>query len=106
MVALIVGMLLCVGLALAVVALVAIPARREGRDLLTPKGEEVMAMARERTQDAFDKTGEVLAATKDKVTETVASAAPGGATAGASAATSPAQPKSDGGDEVTARRAS
>jgi hypothetical protein len=106
MVALIVGMLLCVGLALAVVALVAIPARREGRDLLTPKGEEVMAMARERTQDAFDKTGEVLAATKDKVTETVASAAPGGATAGASAATSPAQPKGDGGDEVTARRAS
>ena len=106
MVALIVGMLLCVGLALAVVALVAIPARREGRDLLTPKGEEVMAMARERTHDAFDKTGEVLAATKDKVTETVASAAPGGATAGASAATSPAQPKGDGGDEVTARRAS
>ena len=106
MVALIVGMLLCVGLALAVVALVAIPARREGRDLLTPKGEEVMAMARERTQDAFDKTGEVLAATKDKVTETVASAAPGGATAGASAATSPAQPKGDGGVEVTARRAS
>jgi len=39
MVALIVGMLLCVALALAVVALVAIPARREGRDLLTPKGE-------------------------------------------------------------------
>ena len=106
MVALIVGMLLCVGLALAVVALVAIPARREGRDLLTPKGEEVMAMARERTQDAFDKTGEVLAATKDKVTETVASAAPGGATAGASAATSPAQPKGEGGDDVTARRAS
>ena len=43
-------------------------------------------MARERTQDAFDKSGEVLAATKDKVTETVASAAPGGAAAGASAA--------------------
>ena len=68
-------------------------------------------MARERTQDAFDKTGEVLAATKDKVTETVASAAPGGATAGgatagASAATSPAQPKGEGGGDVTARRAS
>lgn len=116
MVALIVGMLLCVGLALAVVALVAIPARRQGRDLLTPKGEEVMAMARERTQDAFDKTGEVLAATKDKVTETVANAAPGGPTAGGAtvgasgagpaAAASPAQPKSDGGDDVPARRAS
>ncbi len=63
-------------------------------------------MARERTQDAFDKTGEVLVATKDKVTETVASAAPGGATAGgatagAAAGTSPAQPKSEGGDDVT-----
>jgi hypothetical protein len=76
MVALILGMLLCVGLALAVVALVAIPARREGRDLLTPRGEEVVAAARERTQDALDKTGDVISATKDKVSESVASATP------------------------------
>jgi len=76
MVALIVGMLLCVGLALAVVALVAVPARRQGRQVLTPRGEEVVSQARERTQDALDKTGEVLTATKDRVTESVASASP------------------------------
>ena len=46
MVALIVGMLICVGLALAVVGLVAAPARREGRDVLTPRGEEVVAAIR------------------------------------------------------------
>jgi hypothetical protein len=46
MVALIVGMLICIGLALAVVGLVAVPARREGRDVLTPRGEEVVAAIR------------------------------------------------------------
>lgn len=71
MVALIIGMLICVGLALAVVGLVAIPARREGRELLTPRGEEVMAMAKEKTQSTFEKTGDVLSTTKDKVTDTV-----------------------------------
>jgi Flp pilus assembly protein TadD len=73
MVALIIGMLICVGLALAVVGLVAVPARREGRELLTPKGEEVMAMAKEKTQSTLEKTGDVLSATKDKVTDTVSS---------------------------------
>lgn len=52
MVALIIGMLICVGLALAVVALVAIPARRDGRDILTPKGEEVVSALKERQQSA------------------------------------------------------
>lgn len=52
MVALIIGMLICVGLALAVVALVAIPARRDGRDILTPKGEEVVTALKERQQSA------------------------------------------------------
>jgi hypothetical protein len=52
MVALIVGMLICVGLALAVVALVAIPARRDGRDILTPKGDEVVTALKERQQSA------------------------------------------------------
>ena len=76
MVVLIVGMLLCVVLALAVVALVAIPARREGREVLTAEGEEIVAMAKERTQDALDKTGEALVATKDKVSESLANATP------------------------------
>lgn len=52
MVALILGMLVCVVLALAVVALVAIPARRDGRGVLTPKGEEVVIALKERQQSA------------------------------------------------------
>lgn len=52
MVALIIGMLICVALALAVVALVAVPARRDGRDLLTPKGEDVVSALKDRQQSA------------------------------------------------------
>ncbi|MDF2093977.1 hypothetical protein P0Y31_16625 [Knoellia sp. 3-2P3] len=105
MVALIVGMLLCVGLALAVVALVAIPARRQGRDVLTPQGEEIVAMAKERTQDALDKTGEALVATKDKVSESIASAAVTGTPSGEAAPAAPAPTARDAQD-TPARRAS
>jgi hypothetical protein len=56
MVILIVGMLVCLLLAVAVVGLVAIPARREGRGLLTPKGEAVVSRVRERTGSARDTT--------------------------------------------------
>ena len=52
MVSLIIGMLVCVGLALVVVALVAVPARRDGRGILTPKGEEVVIALKERQQSA------------------------------------------------------
>jgi hypothetical protein len=45
-------MLICVALALAVVALVAVPARRDGRDLLTPKGEDVVSALKDRQQSA------------------------------------------------------
>jgi hypothetical protein len=73
MVALIVGMLLCLGLAVAVVGLVAVPARREGREVLTPKGEEVVALVKEKTGNAVDvaleKTGEALTSAKDKVSD-------------------------------------
>jgi len=62
MVVLVFGMLVSVVLAVAVVGLVAIPARREGRDLLTPKGEEVVALVRE-------KTGEAMVAARDKVAD-------------------------------------
>lgn len=47
MVSIVIGMLLCVALAVGVVLLVAVPARREGRDLLTPRGEEVVGSLRE-----------------------------------------------------------
>lgn len=55
MVALILGMLVCVALALVVVALVAVPARRDGRGILTPKGEEVVSALKERQQSARDR---------------------------------------------------
>jgi hypothetical protein len=108
MVALIVGMLLCVGLALAVVALVAIPARRQGRDVLTPQGEEIMAMAKERTQDALDKTGEALVATKDKVSESISAAAATGTPSRETATAAPAAPAPAARDtqDTPARRAS
>ena len=48
MVSLVLGMLLCVALALVVVALVAVPARRAGREVLTERGEEVIGSIRER----------------------------------------------------------
>jgi hypothetical protein len=73
MVALIVGILLCVVLAVAVVGLVAIPARREGRDVLTPKGEEVVTRLRDRTGSAVDavrvKSGGAMGAARDKVAD-------------------------------------
>ena len=62
MIVLVFGMLVSVILAVAVVGVVAIPARREGRDLLTPKGEEVIALVR-------DKTGEAMVAARDKVAD-------------------------------------
>jgi hypothetical protein len=48
MVSLVLGMLVCVGLALVVLALVAVPARRAGREVLTERGEEVLGSIRER----------------------------------------------------------
>lgn len=73
MVPLILGMLLCIALAVAVVGVVAIPARRQGRDVLTPKGEEVVSKVREITESAVEtareKTGEALGAARDKVSD-------------------------------------
>jgi hypothetical protein len=51
----IVGMLLALLLAVGVVALVAVPARREGRELLTPQGEQLVQQARDRVVDLRDR---------------------------------------------------
>ncbi len=48
MVSLVLGMLFCVALALGVVALVAVPARRAGREVLTERGEEFLGSIRDR----------------------------------------------------------
>ena len=48
MVSVVLGMLFCTSLALAVVALVAVPARRAGRDVLSERGEDIVGSLRER----------------------------------------------------------
>ncbi len=50
MTALVLTMLIVLFLGLAVVLAVAVPAQREGRDVLTPRGEHVVARVRERTE--------------------------------------------------------
>lgn len=62
MTALVLAMLICVALAAAIVALVAVPARREGRDMLAPKGEEVVERMRERVEDVTESAREKAAA--------------------------------------------
>jgi hypothetical protein len=77
MAALVLTMVVCLLLGLAVVLAVAVPARREGKDLLTPRGEEVVARVRERTEHVAtatkERTEEVLATAKDKVGEVLPS---------------------------------
>ena len=48
MISVVLGMLVCLALALAILALVAVPARRAGRDVLSERGEEVIGSIRER----------------------------------------------------------
>lgn len=48
MLPLVIAMLLCVALAAAVVAVVAVPARRDGRDVLTEQGEQLAQKVAER----------------------------------------------------------
>jgi hypothetical protein len=50
-----VGMLVALLLAVGVVALVAVPARREGRELLTPQGEQLVQQARDKVGDLRDR---------------------------------------------------
>jgi len=70
---LVLGMLLSVGLGVAILFLVAVPARRDGRDVLTPKGEDVVSLVREKTgevlETAREKTGEAFDAARDKMSD-------------------------------------
>jgi len=60
MIALVLAMLVCVVLGGLVVAFVAVEARRDGREVLTPEGEELLASAR-RGQEALLERGEQVA---------------------------------------------
>jgi hypothetical protein len=77
---LVIGMLVSVALGVATLCMVAIPARREGREVLTAKGEDVVSLVIEKTGDALEtareKTGEALDAARDKVSEVTGSNEP------------------------------
>ncbi|WP_106819449.1 hypothetical protein [Janibacter massiliensis] len=58
------ALLLITALSLAVIALVAVPARREGRELLTERGEEVVVKVRRSTDKVGQATSGIAGATK------------------------------------------
>ncbi len=53
MLAVAIGMLFALILAVAVVVAVALPARREGRDVLSPQGEETLRAMRDKVVDVI-----------------------------------------------------
>lgn len=57
----IVGILLCLVLSVVVMGLVAIPARREGREVLTERGERVVVKVRESADSVASRTGSAIA---------------------------------------------
>ena len=57
----IVGLLICLVLSVVVMALVAIPARREGREILTARGERVVVKVRETTDSAASRASDAVA---------------------------------------------
>lgn len=75
---LLLGMVLSLGLAMVVVGAVVVPARREGRDVLTPKGEYVVTKVRDKTgsavETALEKTGEAVVAAREKTGEAMGAA--------------------------------
>ena len=60
MLALVIALVLCVALGTAVVVVVAMPARREGRDLLGPAGEEVVERVRDAAHATRERTSDLL----------------------------------------------
>ncbi|KRE38509.1 hypothetical protein ASG73_06150 [Janibacter sp. Soil728] len=66
MTAMIVGLLLCLALSVAVMSLVAIPARREGREVLTARGERVVVKVREGADGAASRTSDLISSATSK----------------------------------------
>ena len=66
MTAMIVGLLICLVLSVAVMALVAIPARREGREILTARGERVVVRVRATTDSATSRASGAVASASGK----------------------------------------
>lgn len=61
MTAVIVGLLICLVLSAVVMAVVAIPARRDGREILTARGERVVVKVRETTDNATSRASGAVA---------------------------------------------
>lgn len=71
MTAVIVGLLICLVLSAAVMAVVAIPAHRQGREVLTARGERVVVKVRETTDNASSRaSGAVAQATPTRRSST------------------------------------
>ncbi|MDQ2782701.1 hypothetical protein [Lapillicoccus sp.] len=70
MVVLVLGMLVCLVGGIAVMGFVAVQARRDGRDVLTPRGEEVVDLVRTHTEALSSKTDAARHRTSDLVTAT------------------------------------
>ncbi|GAA3619226.1 hypothetical protein GCM10022199_24650 [Marihabitans asiaticum] len=66
MTVMVIALLVCVALSLVVLGLVAIPARREGRDLLTPRGERVVVKVRSGADAAATRTSSALSSANRK----------------------------------------
>lgn len=60
MLAALVVLLVCLAIAVTVLALVAVPARRDGRDLLTDRGEAVFVRVRTGAENAAPRAGEIV----------------------------------------------
>lgn len=56
MVALVLAMLVCLALGALVVGFVAVEARRDGREVLTPEGEHLLAGARRRQEELRERS--------------------------------------------------
>jgi hypothetical protein len=67
MLTVIVGMLVALVLAAVVLALVAVPARQQGRELLTSQGEELVSQALERTVGAMGAARERVGELADRL---------------------------------------
>ncbi|CCH73724.1 conserved exported hypothetical protein [Nostocoides australiense Ben110] len=63
-------LILCVLISIVVLALVAIPARRQGRDLLTARGEEVFVKVKAGTDAAATKTTGLVTSAAAKIRPT------------------------------------
>mgnify|MGYP001058397239 CR=1 FL=1 len=70
MLSMLLPLLLCLVIAVLTLALVAIPARREGRDLLTPRGEEVLVRVKSGTDAAAARTSDLVTSAAARVRST------------------------------------